>query len=696
MKDKNKNQAEAVKSKVSVFLGYAIEGMWLFLLVAMPLFYYRSHQSFNMPKMQLMCVVVSLMLVLWIIKGLEQKKFDLRWNSFTILCGAYLIALILSTIFSYYPTISWWGSYIRFEGLSMYLFFIASFFLIFWSLKDLAQVKRIVGFAAIATLPVSVYGFFQYFGHDFLEFTGTKSGFTNIISTLGNQLYLSDYLILTIPLVVSLVFISKKAYFKIFWFCVGLLDIWALFLTARRSGFVALVAIAVFGLLLIAWRWRKSAAVISLLVIMAFGVLVAINFEKIANTEFVQNQSHLKRIFSVVDLEDSSIKQRLLVWEIAWDMIKKRPFIGYGPETFLYAFDANYPPYFTEMPEVYFDRAHNFTLDTAYRVGFIGLAALFGLLGLALYVSIKTYVKNKDFRESYLGWGIALSISGFFVHNQFIFENGATRYILFTLIAAVGALPGLIKKAKMPADIKENGQKSGQPLKFWSVSEFKIIYYALLFIVGVYAVKFHIFPIIGDFYYNNGLSYTKFEDKKKREQNFAKAIYYIRDVRSATYYQKMGSDYFIYAQNVTKDHRDNAFEKSVEWYNRAIEKDPRRFLPRAELGQVYIIWSSYLTNESEKTEKMEKGNELFSQAVEISPGRQMNYWDWGRALIRIGEQEAGIEKYLIAVKLDPDIGRSYFELAKAYRDIDQSEMAEENFAKARQLGYRRGSEKDPL
>ena len=46
--------------------------------------------------------------------------------------------------------------------------------------------------------------------------------------------------------------------------------------------------------------------------------------------------------------------------------------------------------------------------------------------------------------------------------------------------------------------------------------------------------------------------------------------------------------------------------------------------------------------------------------------------------------------------MDPSVGKSYFELGKAYRDTDQPELARENFDKAYELGYNRGKEDEPL
>ncbi|MBU0648512.1 O-antigen ligase family protein [Patescibacteria group bacterium] len=696
MKETNKNNQTVIKSKVSIFCSYAIEGLWLFLLVAMPLFYYRSHQSFNMPKTQLLCVVVGFMFALWLIKSLEEKKFSFRWGAFGILCAAYLLVLILSTVFGYYPAISWWGCYVRFEGLSTYLFFVLSFFLIFWNLKTFAQIKRIFVFAALASLPVSVYGLCQYFGYDFLKFTGTTAGFKSIISTMGNQLLLSNYLIMILPLAAALVFISKRIYFKIFWLLIIFLNIWALVLTGRRSGFLALLAICFVGGFLLIWRWRKTVALGLLIAVIALAVFTAFNFNKIVQSEALSQVKYLNRMATIFDFEDVTIKERLMVWQIATGFILERPIIGYGPDSFLYVFDAKYPPYFTEMPENYFDRAHNFILDTAYSSGLLGLLAFMGLIGLAFVSSVRFFVKQRYLKESYFAWAVAVSIIGFLVHNLFMFEGGATRYILFVILAVAACLPMALKSLTR-VDAQENGTNDQViKIKFWQNPEYKTIYYALLLAAGAYVAAFHIAPIIGDFHYNKALGYGKLEHKQAREQELKKAMYYIRDVRSARYYGKLASDYFIYAQNIEGESADKYFEQSVEWYGGAIEKDPQSFTSVLELAQVYMVWSAFTQSQETKQAKIDLATKYFEQAVSLSPGRQMIYWDWGRSLLHAGFSDQGIEKFIHAVEMDVNVGRSYFQLGKAYRDIGDQENARQAFDRAYELGYFMDSETTPL
>jgi len=275
-------------------------------------------------------------------------------------------------------------------------------------------------------------------------------------------------------------------------------------------------------------------------------------------------------------------------------------------------------------------------------------------------------------------------------------------------------LPFVVKKAHKSAEESIEPAKQINKDKFWSAPEYKIFYYGLLILALAYAIKFHVFPITGDYHYNSSFNFTSIEHQSAREDKLKKAMYYIPDVRSAVYYQRLATDYFIFGQSVeakqsddpteedlerydqaVTEARDINFQQSIDWYNKGIEKDPRRYQLFQEQAQVYIIWSLFTKDESLAQERLETGNELFEKTLAISP-RQSVYWDWGRVLFSIDKNEEALEKYLKAVEMDPEVGRSYFELFKAYRDAEQPELAQEALIKARELGWMRGREDQPL
>jgi len=690
MKDKKKNNNEIHKSKVSIFCTHAIEVLWLFLLVAVPLFFYLSFKTFDLPKTHLFCSALVLMLVFWLIKSLEEHKFKIRFNWLSYILIAYFIILVLASVLGWHPAVSWWGSYDRYIGLSAYvMFFIFSIF-ISWRLKNSGQIFRIATAMSIGALFVAAYGILQYYGIEFLyKNAGNLFAGGRVISTLGNALYLSGYLTVVAPFCFALVFINKKYYLKAFWLVVSGAVIYTIFLTGSRSGFVAVAVLFVLGLLLLLLGKRKLYFFIGLVLIVGIALIFYLNLGPILEALEGSDIYIVKRIASIFKFESITIQERLGVWQIAWHMILERPILGFGQEAFLYAFDYYYDPSFTQMPETWFDRAHNIVLDTAHASGFVGLVSLLTLLGGGIVIYLRNFLRSHDKVIKWFSWAGVLAIVGFFVHNQFMFEDVTARFILFFLL---GIAIYLAWPKKQEIETTENEQRNkNEKNKFWNAPEYKLIYYAMVLAGLAFIVYFYVFPVVGDYYFNYAQSYTSVSQKDIRLHYLNKALYYSRDVKKYKYEQQMGSFYFIVAQHTSNEsERTNNFKKSEEWYLRAHDTDPFIYHTLADLAQVYIIWS---INDSAK---LEKGQETFNRALELSPNRQSIYWDWGRSLIEAGHPEEGVAKYQYAVEMEPNVGRSYFELGKAYKHTDQEELAREAFDKARELGWARGSEDDPL
>lgn len=75
---------------------------------------------------------------------------------------------------------------------------------------------------------------------------------------------------------------------------------------------------------------------------------------------------------------ETSTAARIIVWEGGLEAVSDRPYLGWGPENYLFAHEQyfNNDLYLQEnIGEVWFDRAHNLIVDTLVSVGYVGAAA---------------------------------------------------------------------------------------------------------------------------------------------------------------------------------------------------------------------------------------------------------------------------------------------------------------------------------
>lgn len=101
-------------------------------------------------------VVVEVLFFLWIIVSLADPARRPRgsWLSFSVL--AYLVSLLLATIFSLNPSRSFWSNAERMEGLVTLLHYIAFFFIIAATFRNEPHTwRRFFRFSILVSLTVS-------------------------------------------------------------------------------------------------------------------------------------------------------------------------------------------------------------------------------------------------------------------------------------------------------------------------------------------------------------------------------------------------------------------------------------------------------------------------------------------------------------------------------------------------------------
>jgi O-antigen ligase len=190
---------------------------------------------------------------------------------------------------------------------------------------------------------------------------------------------------------------------------------------ARTESRGAWLGLAV-GVVLIAWqpgRYRRYAA------ILGGGLLVAA-------VAFLYWAGHLSALYSSSQIGNVD---RWDMWTAAWEMIKDRPVLGQGLNTFM----ANYLDYWVggeRMPRY----AHNCYLQVAAETGLIGLGAFLWVLG-ALFARVVTAIRRAPHAEQALLVGWCAGLAAFVVQatvdtNFYSLRQAALFWILSG--AAVG------------------------------------------------------------------------------------------------------------------------------------------------------------------------------------------------------------------------------------------------------------------
>jgi len=188
-----------MQTKLSIFASKLIEAGWLAAVVAVPLFFnIYTARTFEPDKLTLMRSIVTVMILAWLIKLLEEgwqsddNTFGervKRWLKQPMALPTVLIVLtyLVSTVLSLTPHVSFWGSYQRLQGTYTFISYVIIFALMGTNMNTRRQVDRFITTVIITSVPVALYGIIQHNGLDPLPWAGDVT--KRVASNMGNAIF---------------------------------------------------------------------------------------------------------------------------------------------------------------------------------------------------------------------------------------------------------------------------------------------------------------------------------------------------------------------------------------------------------------------------------------------------------------------------------------------------------------------------
>lgn len=465
-------------TRLAVFCGYVIEVGWLAAALLMPLFFnVFSARSFEPDKLIALRVIVVIMLAAALVRWLE--KSPLRWSlaslrhwatatPFSIPVLLLALVLLITTLTSITPGVSFWGSYSRLQGTLTALTYMALFFFVAHGVRSHQQRDRLITTILVTSLPISLYAIFQHYGFD--PFPWSQDVTQRVIGTMGNAIFLGAYLIMVVPLTLArwLEALSNVRHLRgqaakaskesatatpSPWnrHLVGLslllvIQLLAILYTQSRGPWLGLGLGLSVMVGLLAWRRGKRRLLLATIAAALAAILftVALNVPRSPLAPLKAASPYLQRLGTIMDLESGTNKVRLLLWfgddvgRGASGILTADPLrliIGYGPESIALAYYPYYPPAlaYYEMRGNIPDRTHNQFLDTLLTTGLLGLFAYLLVIVVFLWLGIKLLRQAQRFPiqllvagllggvvahlgEVFFGFGIAATLTYFWLY----------------------------------------------------------------------------------------------------------------------------------------------------------------------------------------------------------------------------------------------------------------------------------------
>ncbi len=640
------------------------------LIVSVPLFYFPTiMMPFQLSKTVVFQILTEIIFALWLGLAIFNKEYRPKLTPLTIAVGIFIFIITLSAIFGPDWRMGLWSDESRSLGaVALWHFF--AFYLVVSSLKNEIDWRKLLFLSFVTAVVVSLTGISQ----KFIVFPKGSNPWLHIIyssiperigSVFSNSAFMAGYLLFNFFIGIWLLSKSEKLKIKSLIGLGVILILIAIFLSQTLGIILGLAAGLLFLLIYFAFQkqsvsLRKASAVLLILLILFAGLLTATK-----NSSFWQKIPGLKRVASV-SLQDDSVRDRIITWEISIAAFKEKPIFGWGVENFRIPFDRHYDPrILTEsMKGTYWDKPHNIVLEYLTTTGIVGLLSYLGIFAAAFYVLIKNQKISNNFYKFPL---ISSLLIAYFVQNLFVFDTIGTYLMFFLILAFINS------------QIDYNGLQTD------SVSRMpKFIPFAFLAIslVPVY-YNYQIFK--GANYEYWGVNYFLNRLTESSLISFNRALMastpYIDDIR-----KNFGNTVKqAYQQGIEYPNLNGLQENLANHLRLVIKRHPQGFLNYITLAEFENIFYQFDPN------YLNEAEEMALKSLGLSPRRQQAFYVLGKTKLLKGDIAGAYKAFEDAVGANPDSAEPHFYFALMAYGLGDSQKGASELAEAERLG--RGPQK---
>ncbi len=484
-----------MNTKLSILCDKFIEAGWLAALILTPLYMnIYTHRMFEPDKSTIIRCLALLMLAFYITKIVDNLATKYRSTEIAphqndtnniihfirtplfIGFALFVIAYIISVLFSAVPYNSLWGGYDRMQGLYTSASYWVIFLMVALNLRTRAQIDRIVSTVIFTSLVIVAYAFIQRLGQDPVPWQAMDPSI-RASATMGNPIFLAAYMIIGIPLAMARLIqtiIEKKISLIIYAIAIPL-QIITVFLTLAAGPTLAMViGLAMFFVVLVFIKRNIIILVASAVVLLCSAFYAVVTYAP----SLISIDKSSKVSVTMDNKAHASTRIRAILWTGVWNLItdKNEPYrfyIGYGPESLSTVYYKNYTMELAKLEgaNVHADRAHNVFLDIWVWHGLFGLISFLGILGSAFYLFIRTLLIRKgpdDALLSVLAIGVFCAIMAHLVEIITGIAITATLTHFWIFLAVLYAIYHLKSLPQAEADTAvEPAQEWIQGIKNW-------------------------------------------------------------------------------------------------------------------------------------------------------------------------------------------------------------------------------------
>jgi len=632
------------------FWSRAIEISVIALVILIPIvFYPRCITVFSPAKELLAEILVLLALMFWGFRMINREEVKLISTPLNLPILSFISICLLSLIWSN-------SFFISLKELPLFLTGPLLYFIVTNNISDNRQISRILNILLIIGGLFGVYGILQYNGIDFAFWSG-NIGRQNVFGLFGNVNYFAEYMIVPLPLAISLFFTVQNRTHKIL-LLVGILAIGgSLIFTFTRGSYLAIGISSLFMFFLYLVSQGKNFTkehkkifiiILALIILVTFLFAIPNSLNKPGTVI-----SKIEGRISISQLtKDTSLKRRIAIWKFTGMMIKDHPILGSGLGTFKYNSLSYQAKFFDQgenrrlYPHGFADKAHNEYLQLWAELGIIGLGIFLWLIVSYFNYGIKFLKRIQNRYKQGMIIGLMGSIVAVLVDGIFGFPLHLPATIaLFWLVLA---LTVATIKIEVHAEEDNSLKKKSNP-----VSRFKPLLYILIVLLTAFLCITVTRPFIARIY-------LYYANKEIKEENWNEVIKMEEEVLKWDPY--LGRAYYDIGK-VLEIKR--IYNSSLEYFMKASKYIDHIALPQ-DIALIYL-----------KKGQLDEAAIKLKQAITYQKDEKSMvplYSELGNTYLQLKRYKPAEIAFKNALKINPDFVNAHYGLAGAC--LNQSKIEE--------------------
>lgn len=390
---------------------------------------FNEQSPFELIKLMNLCFGALAGMAVWTgVSFFRKEEIVFKWNYVLWMHLAILGATVLSYFYSNSPYPSFWGNYnIPTDSVLSFIIYFLYAFILTQVFTDAKKIKQLTYTLMGSALALSIYGIVQHFGYDPVDWWGYSQMHLNAYATIGQAVGFASIVGCLLPLMAVIFLVQQKtSRFMIAAFILFVMTLGMMYSGSRTP--VTLALAAVIGLAVIYFfksgDENRVKKIVTLLLALGLSQIIYYSESNSALAQKMQSDSLA-----------TGVGERMQVWQGAYNIWKKYPVLGSGPETFALELKlVNTPDFNTNQNwGLYWHKAHNHVIHYLATVGAVGLLAHLILAFWVLFQLLTIVFRTRNMKEAdWFRFAYLIGYAFIFLANLTAFNFIITQFLMMT------------------------------------------------------------------------------------------------------------------------------------------------------------------------------------------------------------------------------------------------------------------------